>query len=333
MCSNCTVIRNDDAVSSKIQAMKLLITGAGGFIGRSLCAEARARELSIRAVTRKADVLSDSSDLVHVGSIHEQTDWQHALTGCDAVIHLAARAHLLKDSACDPLAEFRRVNTDGTLNLARQAVEAGVKRFVFVSSIGVNGAETAETPFNAETRVSPHSPYAMSKYEAEVKLQDLAFQSGLEVVIVRPPLVHGRGAPGNFGAMVRFLMRGIQLPLGAVTNNRRSLVGVDNLVDLLLLCAIHPAAANQIFLASDSEDVSTADLLRRIGMAMGKPVKLLPVPVSVLKFGAAALGRSDVAQRLLGSLQVDTSKNRQLLGWLPPVPLDEGLRRAVSDLG
>ena len=238
----------------------------------------------------------------------------------------------MNDRAADPLAEFRRVNVAGTLNLARQAVAAGAKRLVFVSSVKVNGEATLPgQPFKPDDTFVPQDPYGRSKFEAEVGLRALAAETGLEVAIVRPPLVYGPGVKANFAAMVRWLSLGVPLPLGAVVHNRRSLVALDNLVDLLLLCAKHPAAANQTFLASDGEDVSTADLLRRIGVALGNPARLLPMPVGVLKLGAAALRKADVAQRLLGSLQVDISKNRQLLGWQPPVSLDEGLKRVVAE--
>jgi nucleoside-diphosphate-sugar epimerase len=247
-------------------------------------------------------------------------------------MHCAARVHVMAESLADPLAEFRRVNVQGTLNLARQAAAAGVRRFVFVSSIGVNGAETFQQSFTSEDSVAPHSPYAVSKYEAELGLQALAAETGMEVVIIRPPLVYGPGAPGNFGSLMRWLKRGVPLPLGAI-HNQRSLVALDNLVDLIVLCLTHPAAANQTFLVSDGEDVSTSELLRRMGQALDRPARLLPVPQSWLKLAAAMVGKSDVAQRLCGSLQVDISKTRRLLVWTPPISLDEGLRRAAGNTG
>lgn len=312
---------------------KLLITGASGFIGSAvLRALGKSNYFEVIAAVRsKYSLLSENFEIVEIGDIDQHTDWRAALKGVTTIIHLAARAHILKDQSQNPLADFMRTNSDGALHLAKQGVHAGVKRMVFVSSIGVNGAETFSKAFMPDDEAAPHSPYAVSKYDAEKRLKLFADDCGLEVVIVRPPLVHGPAAPGNFGSLVRLLRRGVPLPLGAVLHNRRSLVGLDNLVDLLLLCATHPAAANQTFLASDGEDVSTADLLRRIGVALGKPAKLLPVPVGLLKLGAAALGKADMAQRLLGSLQVDISKNRQLLGWQPPVSLDEGLKRVVAN--
>jgi len=262
-----------------------------------------------------------------------QTEWLPALEGVTSVVHCAARAHVMRDTTTDPLAEFRRVNVDGTLNLARQAAQGGVKRFVFVSSIGVNGAVTSDVPFTADDRPAPHSPYAQSKFEAEQGLHRLAEETGLDVVIIRPPLVYGPGAPGNFGALVRAVRRGWPLPLGTVTGNRRSLVAIDNLVDLILTCLVHPAATNQTFLVSDGEDLSTADLLQHLGAAMGRPARLLPVPMRVLALGAKLLGKPEIFQSLCSSLQVDMSKTRDLLGWQPPIGVDEGLKRAVGASG
>ena len=307
----------------------VLLTGAGGFIGRALCAEAVARSTTVRGISRSPCDLPAGVENFVVGSISDCNDWRDVITGCDAVIHLAARVHVLQEANADPLAEFRRVNVQGTLNLARQAAAAGVRRFLFVSSIGVNGAETFQQPYTDQDQVAPHSPYAVSKYEAELKLQALATETGMEVVIIRPPLVYGPDAPGNFGSLMRWLKRGVPLPLGAI-HNQRSLVALDNLVDLIVTCLTHPAAANQTFLVSDGEDVSTTELLRRMGQAMGCPARLIPVPASWLKLAAALVGKPDVTQRLCGSLQVNIEKTRRLLGWTPPLSLDEGLRRAAA---
>jgi len=309
--------------------MRVLLTGANGFVGRALCAETVSRGMAVRGMTRLPCSLPTGVENVVVGSMEADTNWRDVFTDCEVVIHLAARVHIIHDVSADPLAEFRRVNVQGALNLAQQAAAAGVHRFVFVSSIGVNGAETFQQPFTAHGEVAPHSPYAVSKYEAELGLQALAAETSMKVVIIRPPLVYGSNAPGNFGSLMRWLQRGIPLPLGAI-HNQRSLVALDNLVDLIVTCLTHPAAANQTFLVSDGEDVSTTELLRRMGQAMGKPARLLPVPVSWLQVGAAMVGKRDVAQRLCGSLQVDISKTRELLGWVPPVSLDEGLRRAAG---
>jgi UDP-glucose 4-epimerase len=245
------------------------------------------------------------------------------------VVHLAARVHVMHDSAADPLAEFRRVNVKGSLQLARQAAEAGVRRFVYVSSIKVNGEGTeAGRPFRADDAPQPHDPYGISKHEAEVGLHQLAAATGMELVVVRPPLVYGPGVRANFRSMMGWLKRGIPLPFGAI-ENRRSLVALDNLCDLLVTCTRHPAAAGQTFLAGDGDDVSTTQLLQRLGRALGHPARLVPLPPVVLRRLFGALGKAEIAQRLFSSLQVDISTTRDRLGWQPPIGLDEGLRRAA----
>jgi len=255
-------------------------------------------------------------------------DWRAALDGVDAVVNCAARVHVMRETSADPLAEFRRVNVAGTLNLARQAADVGVRRFVYISSIGVNGAETFEKPFTAEDKAAPHSPYAVSKHEAELGLRQLAQETGLEVVIIRPPLVFGPSAPGNFNKLLLIVYRGIPLPIGAI-HNKRSLVALDNLVDLILTCVHHPAAANQTFLVSDGEDLSTTELLRRTGAALGRPARLIPVPAVVLRTATRLLGKAGFAQQLCGSLQVDINKTRDLLGWAPLVSVDEALMQTA----
>lgn len=271
-----------------------------------------------------------AADVV-VTEMGPDTDWSRALAGCSAVVHAAARVHVITEVAEDPLARFRHVNVAGTLNLAAQAAAAGVRRFVFVSSVKVNGEGTMEhRPFTASDAPAPQDPYGISKDEAEQGLRQIAQDTGMEVVIVRPPLVYGPGVKANFASLMRALQYGLPLPLGAVTQNRRSLVALDNLVDLLLTCVDHPAAANQTFLVSDGEDLSTAELLRRMGLAMGRRARLLPVPPALLKLGAMALGKADMVQRLLGSLQVDITHTHQTLGWTPPIGVDEGLRRAAE---
>ena len=236
----------------------------------------------------------------------------------------------MADTAADPLAEFRRVNVQGTLNLARQSAVVGVGRFVFISSIKVNGEATQlERPFTADDAPAPIDAYGVSKMEAEQGLREIALQTGMEVVIIRPPLVYGPGVKANFAALMRWLRYGVPLPLGAIPN-RRSLVSLDNLVDLILTCLTHPAAANQTFLVSDGEDVSTTELLRRTGQALGRPARLIPVPASWLKLAAAMVGKPDVAQRLCESLQVDIEKTRRLLGWSPLISLDQGLKQTAG---
>ena len=315
------------------QQRVLVVTGANGFVGRALCAEAVAHGSAVRGITRSAYDLPAGVENLVVGGLDDSTDWRNGLVGCEVIVHLAARVHVMQDVAADPLVEFRRVNVQGTLNLARQAAAAGVRRFVFVSSIKVNGeASQPGHPFTADDVPAPLDDYGVSKMEAERGLREIAGQIGMEVVIIRPPLVYGPEVKANFAAMMRWLRRGVPLPLGAI-HNQRSLVALDNLVDLIVTCLTHPAAANQTFLVSDGEDVSTTELLRRMGQAMGRPARLIPVPASWLKLAATLVGKQDVAQRLCGSLQVDIEKTRRLLGWTPPLSLDEGLRRAAGSAG
>ena len=299
----------------------VLLTGASGFVGAAVLSSLARRGLPVRPVYRTAVQAGVVADAAVVPSLDANTDWSAALQGIDVVIHAAARAHIMRDEALDPLAEYRRVNVAGTLNLARQAAAAGVRRFVFVSSIKVNGESTQlGRPFTADDAPAPEDAYGVSKAEAEAGLWEIARTTGMELVIVRPVLVYGPGVKGNLASMMRWVRRGLPLPLGAVIGNRRSLVALDNLVDLLAVCAVHPKAANQVFLASDGEDASTARLLRLMAMAAQRPARLLPVPVALLQWGARLLGKQAVAQRLLGSLQVDIQKNRDVLGWQPPVP-------------
>ena len=311
--------------------MRLLVTGANGFVARSICTELAQRKHNLHRAVRR---LSGSSEgYFELGDIGPATNWSGALEGVHAVIHLAARVHIVVDGAKNPLEEFRKVNVAGTINLAKTAAASGVNRFVYVSSIGVNGSQTAESkPFSETDKPNPHNAYALSKWEAEQGLLRIAAETGMEVVIIRPPLVYGPNPPGNFGSLMRWLQRGVPLPLGAI-HNQRSLVALDNLVDLIVTCLTHPAAANQTFLVSDGEDVSTTELLRRMGQAMGCPTRLLPVPASWLKLAAAMFGKQDVAQRLCSSLQVDIAKTRDLLGWRPPLSLDQGLKKAAEGDG
>lgn len=309
---------------------KILITGGGGYIGKVLINTA----LLLGNYDLVAPVRSTKSEknccFKLIQDINADTNWKEFMDGMNVVIHVAARTHIMKDDVTDPLAEYRQVNVDGTLNLARQAAAGGVKRFIFISSIKVNGEQTQlGTPFTAEDTPAPDDAYGISKWEAEQGLQQLASETGMEVVIIRPPLVYGPGVKGNFASMTKLVAKGLPLPLGAI-HNQRSLVAVDNLVDLIITCIDHPAAANQVFLAGDGQDLSTTELLRGVAQAMGKPARLIPVPSSLLMLGATLLGKKAVAQRLLGSLQVDISKARSLLGWEPPITVEEGLSRCFS---
>jgi len=260
-----------------------------------------------------------------------EADWAQVLQGVDVVIHAAARAHVMREEVLDPLTEYRRVNVQGTSNLACQAAAAGVRRFVFISSIKVNGEETSpDRPFAADDAPAPEDAYGISKAAAEAELRRIAQETGMEVTIIRPPLIYGPGVKGNLSSLINWVRQGLPLPLGAVTHNRRSLVGLENLVDLIWVCVEHPKAANQTFLISDGEDLSTTELLSKIGNALSRPARLLWVPAGLIAFTANMLGKRVIAQRLLGSLQVDISKTCELLSWQPSVPVDEGLRRAVE---
>lgn len=305
----------------------VLLTGASGFLGRAIIKElSRSSNLELMAVVRSPSAeFLEVVKICQVNEVDGATDWRLALSECDVIIHAAARVHVMDETSSDPLAEFRRVNVDGTLNLARQAASLGVRRFVFISSIKVNGEETNPgTPYFADAQPMPLDPYGISKMEAEKGLREIEKETGLEVVIIRPPLVYGPGVKANFLAMMRWLKKGVPLPFGAI-DNRRSLVALGNLVDLIRVCIEHPAAAGQIFLVSDGEDLSTTELLRRMAAALNVPTRLLPVPVWILSNGATLLGKKALSQRLCGSLQVDISKTRELLGWTPPVPVDTAL--------
>jgi nucleoside-diphosphate-sugar epimerase len=311
--------------------MITLVTGANGFVGSALCARLRSDGVFVQGAVRALNSEPYGSDVFGIGSLSSDTDWRVALKNVDQIVHLAARVHVINDKDSDPLAEFRQINVESTANLARQAAAAGVRRFVFLSSIKVNGEFTeAGRPFTADHVAAPEDAYGVSKHEAEQLLWQSAAKTGMEVVIIRPPLVYGPGVRANFQSMMRWLASGLPLPLAAVTQNRRSLVALDNLVDLIVTCLNHPAAANQTFLVGDGEDLSTAELLKRMGAAMGRPARLFKMPPALLKLGATSLNKPGVYQRLCSSLQLDITKTRQLLGWTPPLSVDEGLRRAAE---
>lgn len=312
--------------------MRTLVTGATGFVGTALLARLSADGASCVAAVRCQIELQHAGVRQSViGDLSPKTQWSHALVDVDVVVHLAARVHVMHDTTANPLAEFRKINVQATLNLARQAVEVGVRRFIFVSSVKVNGESTADgAPFMAEDSPSPADPYGVSKMEAEKGLREIALSTGMEVVIIRAPLVYGPGVKANFAALMRAVQRGWPMPFGAV-HNCRSLVALDNLVDLIVVCLEHPQASNQTFLVSDGRDLSTNELVRGIACALGVPVRLLPIPIWTLRGIGVVIGKKDVVERLTSNLQVDISKAYQLLGWVPPVSVEEGLRQTVAE--
>ncbi|WP_417533257.1 NAD-dependent epimerase/dehydratase family protein [Marinobacterium stanieri] len=313
--------------------LNVLLTGPTGFIGKALLKhllekqEHNAASFSkISVATRKK--LDISCPQYLIGDLSGSIDWAEVLESQDVVIHAAGRAHVLHESSQDSGKEYIRVNTDATLNLAQQAADTGVKRFVYLSSIGVNG-HVNTSPFSVGDPSSPTSLYAESKWKAEQGLWSIQKATGMQVVILRPPLAYGPSAPGNFHRLIQWVERGIPLPLGAVYN-KRTLVGVDNLVDLIRVCIDHPAAANRVILAGDDEDVSTTQILRGIAEGMGRPSRLIPVPESLLWAGASVLGKKTMAEKVLGSLQVDISETKRLLDWEPPYSFAEGMQRCFE---
>lgn len=311
---------------------RILLTGASGFVGGAVheCLSKNSPHKLTVVVRKPIPALAATTSVTQVEQIDGLTDWSSILLDCNVVVHAAARVHVMYESSLDPLAAFRKVNVEGTLNLARQAAQLGVGRFVFISSIKVNGeGASLNVPYTADDdddddEPAPIDPYGISKMEAEKGLTLIASQTGMEVVIIRPVLVYGPGVKANFLNMMRWLYKGIPLPFGAI-DSRRSLVALDNLVDLIVTCIDHPLAANQVFLVSDGEDLSTTELLKGMGGALGKPARLLAMPSGILSFSAALLGKKSISQRLCGSLQVDISKSRELLRWSPPLRVDKTL--------
>lgn len=309
----------------------ILITGANGFVGQHLGVYLVKQGHQVIATSRSRDATFDyiPTHVAKVGDIDVKTDWTTALKGVEVVIHLAARVHVMREKAADPLLEFRRMNAKGTLQLAQQAAETGVRRLVYLSSIKVNGEETISHPFTEQDETIPEDPYARSKWEAEQHLMDVGAQTGLEVSIIRPPLVYGAGVRGNFLSLLELAAKAWPLPLASI-DNRRSLVGIENLCSLIEVCVRHPQAAGEVFLVSDGQDISTPELIRMLAEAMQRPCRLLPFPTSFLAIASKLLGQQGVWERLAGSLQVDIGKARQQLGWEPPVPLEQGLADTVD---
>ena len=310
--------------------MRVLVTGANGLVGKALCANLVQSGIPFRAAVRSPISVLTGLDNFVTGAIDGSTDWQGALTDVTVVIHLAARVHVLNDTAENPLEEYRRINVQGTLNLAENAVTAGISRFVYLSTAKVNGESTHKgQAFSESDEPNPLDPYAVSKHEAEQGLRKIADQTGMDVVIIRPPLVYGPGVKANFAALLRAVQKGWPLPLGVI-HNQRSLVALDNLVDFIMTCAIHPKAANQTFMVSDGHDISTTELVHGLAHAAGVLTHLLPVPIWILQWVGRFLGKGDTVGRLCNNLQINSSKARDLLGWVPPVSVHEGLQRAVD---
>ena len=317
--------------------MKVLVTGANGFVGSAVCSALAAQHNQVLAVSRTAvapDLLSISehsaqylcrvdADFGNIFSI------QGYLQGADVIVHCAARVHQVRETATDPLAEYRKVNTQATLALAQAAAQSGVNRFIFLSSVKVNGNFSPPGHTYRADQASPEDPYGISKWEAELGLMEIAAKTSMEVVIIRPPLVYGPGVKANFLTMMQWLRIGVPLPLGAISN-QRSLVALANLVDFIALCLTHPKAANQTFMISDQQDVSTTELLRGLGEALGRPARLLPMPQKLLQISLQSVGKGGVAQRLLGDLAVDASPASQQLGWKPPLTVQQGLQLAAD---
>ncbi|MCR3984547.1 SDR family oxidoreductase [Aeromonas caviae] len=310
---------------------KVLLTGATGFVGSALLARLKKQSKIQVVVTTRKDASETDVNTVVVGDIDGATDFSVALgDDIDTVIHCAARAHIMSDDVPDPLAEYRLINVAGTLNLARQAARYGVKRFIFISSIKVNGESTTSKPkFNAFDMPAPLDAYGQSKAEAEQALLELSRETNMEVVVIRPTLVYGPAVKANFASLISAVSRGIPLPFACICNNKRSLVSVTNLVDLIVTCIEHPKAANQIFLVSDDHDVSTSEMVREMAIALGKPTWQIPVPVWCYTLAGKLFGKSDIVDRLTGTLQVDITHTKETLGWTPKETLQEGFKKTA----
>ncbi len=309
-----------------------LVTGADGFVGRALCTRIEADGWNVRGTVRSAkrvDSLPAEIDIVQIESIGPDTDWSKTLVNVDTVIHLAARAHIIKEKAAEPLIEFRRVNTAGTERLAQTAATAGVRRFIFLSSIGVNGNVTHGQPFTEDDDPHPGTPYAITKLEAEQNLKSIASKSNMEVVVIRSPLVYGPSNPGNFLQLLHGVAKGWPLPFASI-NNRRSLIYRENLVDAIVACINNPKAAGQTYLVGEGEDISTPELVRRIANALGRPARLFPFPLSLMRVAGRFLGKSAAVESILGSLTVDSGKIRRELQWKAPYTMMEGLQETAA---
>lgn len=296
---------------------KILVTGSSGFVGKALCKNLSDRGDNYRGSVRDKSLGIKGQDFITVESLDANTDWRKALDGCDTVVHLAARAHILNDNIADPISAFRQTNTQGTLNLAEQAAESGVSRFIFLSSIGVNGAMTSGIPFSPNDVPSPHSPYAVSKLEAEIGLRQLASRHSLEVVIIRSPAIYGKNAPGNFGLIEKFIRYGIPLPFGSI-DNKRSLVAIENIVSFIVECVENKSAKNELLFVSDNDDLSTLEVVELMGRLIDKNPKTIRFPIKLLRSMFAIIGKRKAADSLMEDLQLDVDHSLELLEWSPP---------------
>ena len=311
---------------------KILVTGASGFIGQSLCETLSKSGRSVLGAVRNLNsiLINKNIEYIPVGDIAFKKNWKDLLVDVDCIIHCAGRAHIIKETTKIPIELYRLINVEATRELAKQAAEVGVKKFIFLSSIKVLGENTnARKPFTIFDKPNPIQDYAISKYEAEQTLLELSFKTGLEVTIIRPPLVYGSQSKGNLSRLIKLINSGIPIPFGAIKNNR-SMIGIDNLADLIIRCAEHPDASGKTFLVSDGQDLSTPDLIKLIAMEMGRSVRLFPVPIPWLKFFSFFIGRQSDIGRLTGSLQVDTDYTKKLLDWTPLITVEEGIRRMVQ---
>lgn len=307
----------------------ILVTGSSGLVGQSLTTQLLHAGYEVRGVARSSppNLVGSRYEFAPIGDFSEVSNWQSLLAGVSTIVHTIARVHIMDDKAVSPLEEFRKLNVQATLALAAQAAAEGVKRFIFISSIKVNGESTQdEKPFLETDDTVPTDPYGLSKFEAEQGLLAIAQQTNMEVVIIRPPLIYGPGVKANFASMMKWVKRGIPLPFGAV-DNKRSLIALENLVDFITRCIEHPKAANEIFLISDGQAISTTELMQVVAKAFGNKPVLIPIPVSFMQFAASMIGKQAVADRLFGTLEVDSTKARNLLGWQPVITMDEQLKK------
>ncbi|MBC3362650.1 NAD-dependent epimerase/dehydratase family protein [Pseudomonas sp. SWRI154] len=308
---------------------KVLLTGSTGFVGSRLQTALRLN-YSVLATSRLSQMMSDGCQTLGVGDLSAGTRWSTLLQDVDIVVHVAGRAHKLNDRHEDPLAAFRRVNVEATLNLARQAADQGVKRFIFISSIGVHGSNTNGSRFDELSPLNPHADYAISKLEAEKGLRDISSESGMELVVLRPPLIYAGHAPGNFGLLLRLIASGVPLPFLRV-ENKRSIISLENFIDLVQLCLEHDAAANRTFLVSDGEDVSTPQIIQYVARGMGRSARLFYLPDTFVRMVAELSGRKTTYDQLYGSLAIDSRKVRDILSWCPPMSPEEALFKAGKD--